>query len=91
MDTQKAMQYVRQREKDILGLDRVIFRSGFMLLDDYHTKLRVMDHPMYLFGLKLYDMPNSVEFFDADFCNTLVIKSDLFEDATLQECCRMLN
>jgi len=50
-----------------------------------------MDHPLFLFGLKLHDMPGAVEFLDADFCNTLVIKSDLFEEVTLQKCCQMIN
>lgn len=66
-------------------------RSGFLTFNDYVTKLKMMDHPLFLFGLKLHDMPGAVEFFDADFCNTLVIKSDLFDKVTLKECCSMLN
>ena len=74
-----------------MGLDKAVARSGFIIFDDYVTKLKMMDHPLFLFGLKLHEMPGAVEFFDADFCNTLVIKSDLFEQATLRQCCEMLN
>jgi hypothetical protein len=51
----------------------------------------MMDEPMFLFGLKLFDMPGAVEFYDADFCNTLVIKSMFFEDMSLKQCCEMIN
>ena len=44
----------------------------------------MMDEPMFLFGLKFYDMPGAIEFYDADFCNTLVIKSMLFEELSLK-------
>jgi hypothetical protein len=82
---------VRARERQILGLDREVARSGFITFDNYLTKLRMMDHPLFLFGLKLHGMQGAVEFFDADFCNTLVIKSDLFEGITLSRVCEMLN
>jgi hypothetical protein len=91
LDNQRAAQYVRARERELMGLDRTVSRSGFLIFDDYVTKLQMMDHPLFLFGLKLYDMSGAVEFFDADFCNTLVIKSDLFDQVSLQECCQMLN
>jgi hypothetical protein len=85
------MQYVRQREREMMGLDKVISRCGFIMVDDYKTKLRIMDHPLFLFGFKLFEMPESVELFDADFCNVLVIKSFLFEDLTLNQVTRLLN
>jgi len=91
MDEQRAMQYLRARERDLLGLDKQVSRTGFLVLDSYETKLKIMDHPLFLFGLKLHEMHGSVEFFDADFCNTLTIKSELFEESSLQECCRMIN
>ena len=50
-----------------------------------------MDHPLFLFGMKLHGMQGAVEFFDADFCNTLVIKSDLFDGVTLGRVSEMLN
>ena len=75
----------------MLGLDKMVARSGFVHFDDYTPKLKMMDHPLFLFGLKLYDMPGAVEFFDADFCNTLVVRSDQFESKTLKEVAGMLN
>lgn len=74
-----------------MGLDKCISRSGFITFEDYLTKAKMMDHPLFLFGLKLHDMPGAVEFLDADFCNTLVIKSDIFEDVSLGKCCHMIN
>jgi len=91
LNEQKAAQYVRQREREMLGLDKIVARSGFIRFDDYVPKLRMMDHPLFLFGLKLYDMPGAVEFFDADFCNTLVVKSDQFENKSLKEVAGMIN
>ena len=67
-----------------MGLDKPVARSGCIVFEDYLTKLKMMDHCMFLFGLKLNEMPGTVEFYDADFCNTLVLKSDLFENATLK-------
>lgn len=66
-----------------LGLDKPVFRSGFIQFNDYLTKLKMMDEPLFLFGMKLHDMPGAVEFYDADFCNILVLKSDLFEGNSL--------
>ena len=91
VDEQRAAQYVRHRERELLGLDQAVARSGFITFDSYQSKLRMMDHPLFLFGLKMHDMPGAVEFYDADFCNALVIKSDLFEQVALKECCSMLN
>ena len=80
---QKAAQFVRQREREMLGLDKMVARSGFILFEDYHTKLKMMNHPMFLFGMKLHDMSGAIEFFDADFCNTLVVRSAQFENHSL--------
>ena len=67
-----------------MGLDKPVASSNFIVFEDYLTKLNMMDHCMFLFGLKLNEMPVTVEFYDADLCNTLVLKSDLFENATLK-------
>lgn len=91
LDEQRAAQYVKARERYILGLDREVGRSGFLQFDSYLSKLKMMDHPLFLFGMKLHGMQGAVEFFDADFCNTLVIKSDLFDGVTLRRVCEMLN
>jgi len=74
-----------------MGLDRIVSRMGLITFNDYKTKLRMMEHPLYLFGLKLYDMQGSVEFFDADFCNTLVVKSGQFENKSLWEVSGIIN
>ena len=74
---------VADRERALLGLDRQVTRSGFIQFDSYLSKLKMMDESLFLFGLKLHQMQGSVEFFDADFCNTLELKSDLFEDLSL--------
>lgn len=39
----------------------------------------MMDTALYLFGMKLYRQEGSIEFFDADFMNTIKIKSKDFE------------
>ena len=88
---QRAAQYLRQREKDLQGLNEPVLRSGFLTFAEYEQKLRMMDHPLYLFGMKLHEMPDSVEFFDADFCNTLVVKSEQFENLPLSQVARLLN
>lgn len=46
---------------------------------------------MFLFGIKLHREPGSVEFYDADFSNTLDVKSQAFNELTLGECCKMIN
>lgn len=91
LDEQRAASYIRQRERELLGLDKQVNRSGFIRFDDYTTKLQMMDHPLFLFGLKLHEMKGSLEFFDADFCNTLIIKSELFDEQSLKSVCQLLN
>lgn len=51
----------------------------------------MMNDPMFLFGLKLYDMPDEVEFFDADLCNSLMVQSESFVGKTLGKCCKSIN
>ena len=50
-----------------------------------------MDTALYLFGMKLYRQKDSIEFFDADFMNTIYVRSDEFKGKTLQACCNILN
>jgi len=50
-----------------------------------------MHDPMFLFGLKMHDMPGEVEFFDADLCNSLSVRAYMFKDLTLGQCCQNLN
>jgi hypothetical protein len=79
-ENQRAIKLLQSWKRELKGLDRAVSRQGFIYYKDYLTKLKMMDEPMFLFGLKLFDMPGAVEFYDADFCNTLVIKSIFFED-----------
>ena len=50
-----------------------------------------MKSPMFLFGLKLGVAPNHVDFFDADFCNALIIQSGILEGMSLEYCCDVIN
>ena len=34
----------------------------------------MMNTPLFLFGMKLFRQTGHLEFFDADFCNTIIIK-----------------
>ena len=43
----------------------------------------MMDTALYLFGMKLYRQKDCIEFFDADFMNTIYIKSEEFHGKTL--------
>ena len=40
----------------------------------------MMDSAMFLFGLKLHRQEGHVRFYDADFLNTMSVKSPLFVD-----------
>lgn len=51
----------------------------------------MMDTALYLFGMKLYRQKDCIEFFDADFMNTIYIKSEDFNGKTLQACCNFIN
>ena len=45
---------LRKKEKKLLGLDRQVSRSGFLVFEDRLSKLRMMQTPLFLFGMKLY-------------------------------------
>ena len=75
----------------MLSLDLQIARTGFIVFDDYLSKLKMMSTPLFLFGMKLYRQLGSIEFFDADFCTTLLIKSVSFDDRPLGEVCEIIN
>jgi adenine-specific DNA methylase len=74
-----------------LGLNRPILRSGFLKFKAYNEKIKMMDTPLFLFGMKIHRHQFNVEFFDADFANTLLIESQTFTDKTLGECCKIIN
>lgn len=50
-----------------------------------------MNTALFLFGMKLHKQQGSIEFFDADFSNTLVVSSNYFTDKLLGECCEAIN
>jgi hypothetical protein len=43
----------------------------------------MMQTPLFLFGMKLFRQNGHMEFFDADFCNTLIIRSEGLEEMNL--------
>ena len=51
----------------------------------------MMDTALFLFGLKLHKQVGSVEFFDADFSNTIIVKTPYFIDKTLEDCNKIIN
>ena len=81
----------RKKEKDKFGLDKPIRRWGFFKFDSYRSKLKMMDTALFLFGMKLHRQDGSIEFFDADFSNTLTISNPSFIDKTLNDACMMIN
>ena len=82
---------LKRKEREFLGLDKQILRAGFIVFEDYYSKVKMMDTPLFMFGMKLHRQEQHVEFFDADFCNTLIIKNISFIDKTLEECCSIIN
>ena len=62
----------------MLGFNKAVYRVGLFHFENYKSKLKLLNDPMFLFGLKLHDMPDEVEFFDADLCNSIMVKSDYF-------------
>jgi hypothetical protein len=53
--------------------------------------MKMMNTPLFLFGMKLFRQNGHLEFFDADFCNTIIIKQDDFVDLSLREVCGIIN
>ena len=50
-----------------------------------------MDTSLFLFGMKLHRQEGAIEFFDADFSNTICVRSAAFEDQTLGDSCKIIN
>ena len=87
----EVQQEFKKRERQILGLDKPVQRTGFLRFNSYESKLRMMDTALFLFGLKLHKQVGSVEFFDADFSNTIIVKTPYFIDKTLEDCNKIIN
>lgn len=62
-----------------------------MIFKDRVSKLKMMNTPLFLFGMKLYRQEGHLEFFDADFCNTILVRSEQLVDMTLREACSVIN
>jgi hypothetical protein len=87
----EALQEVKRKKIKSMGLDKHVGRSGFLKFKDYQSKLKMMDTPLFLFGMKMQKQFGNIEFFDADFSNTILVSSMGFIDKTLRECCDMIN
>lgn len=82
---------LRRKERKVIGLDRQVNRAGFIVFKDRVSKLKMMNTPLFLFGMKLYHQIGHMEFFDADFCNTVLVRSDELVDRTLREANQIIN
>lgn len=51
----------------------------------------MMDTALFLFGMKLYRQDKSIEFYDADFANTISVSSPMFNQRTLYDCMQIIN
>jgi len=72
-------------------METPIRRRGMIEFEDYHSKLKMMDTALFLFGMKLYRQHGSTQFLDADFCNSLVVRSTDFFDKELGYACNIIN
>lgn len=63
---------IRKKEMEKLGLNRPVSRSGFIKFNSYLSKALMMDTALFLFGMKIHRHMFNIEFFDADFANTLL-------------------
>ena len=62
-----------------------------MVFKDRESKLKMMNTPLFLFGMKLFRQEGHMEFFDADFCNTVLVRSEGFVDINLRDTCILIN
>ena len=62
-----------------------------MKFDNYEDKLKMMDTALFLFGMKLHRQHGNIEFFDADFSNTIIVNTPYFIDKTLADCNKIIN
>ena len=81
----------RKKERDKFGLEKPIKRKGFFKFSSYTSKLKMMDTALFLFGMKLHRQVGSIEFFDADFSNTITVYSDYLIDKSLYDCSKIIN
>lgn len=53
-NVEKVVESLKNKEKQLLGLDKQILRSGFLVFEDRISKLKMMNTPLFLFGMKLF-------------------------------------
>ena len=88
---QGVVETIREKEKKLMGLENQIYRSGFIVFSSYLEKLKMMNTPLFLFGMKLYGQREHIRFYDADFCNTITVESSEFAEKSLDQCCKLIN
>lgn len=91
-NVEEVVEDLRRKQRQQQGLDRQVNRSGFLVFEDRASKLKMMSTPLFLFGMKLHRQEGYMEFFDADFCNTVLVSSDeLLADISLRDACAIIN
>jgi hypothetical protein len=48
------MEDMKNKKIKKMGLDKFISRGGFLRFKDYHSKLKMMNTALFLFGMKLH-------------------------------------
>ena len=61
----------KEKMKKMLKLEDNILKRGLLKFGKYEDKLKFMDTALFLFGMKLHRMSENINFFDADFANTV--------------------
>ena len=74
----------KEKMKKMLKLEDKILKRGLLKFNKYEDKLKFMDTALFLFGMKLHRMSENINFYDADFANTLQIRCALFDNKTLE-------
>ena len=50
----ELQQEFKKKERETLGLEKPVSRTGFLRYNSYESKLRMMDTALFLFGMKLH-------------------------------------
>mmetsp|Transcript_41745 Transcript_41745/g.48214 ORF Transcript_41745/g.48214 Transcript_41745/m.48214 type:complete len:487 (-) Transcript_41745:436-1896(-) len=74
---------ILRKGRQMKNLNKGIFLHGLLKFKDYESKLKFLISPAYKFGMKFYDQPKNIHFFDADFGNTLSVQSREFANKSL--------
>jgi hypothetical protein len=85
------MQAVVKRHNKIHNLTEGITLDGLVKYETYTDKLAMMDTPLFKLDMKLYKQQGNITFFDADFANVLMVRSQFFEEKTFRDACNVIN